>query len=199
MPRAYTKSGSVEKYESTQWIGKYNGNIPSTATVTVSTPNSNGEYNVTISESSYTWAESSDKSAGYYVHTKYGDATAMIYFSRTKNQSPYARVTFTGEYRSGMGFTVIAKLTSYGLNDYVSASIVCTLYGDGSMITNSASFSFVLSPNNSQSQSYATTGVYYSTWEIKAQPTKVNWSPKSFKYDGETINITCATSVALPR
>ena len=87
MPRAYTKSGSIEKYESILW------NKPTTpvwvlptgaSKGSVGNPNSNGNYYISMpSQSNYTFTE--DSSGPYSVTTYYNGVTNIVKFSRAEN------------------------------------------------------------------------------------------------------------------
>ena len=76
MPRAYTKSGSIEKYESGQWSVSWSGG----ATGTITGPDSNGNYTVNA-PSGYVSGGS-----GISCTTKYGGKTKVFSFkSKTLN------------------------------------------------------------------------------------------------------------------
>lgn len=77
--RCYTKSGSIEKYESNAWSSPISGNWSSTGIVgTITTPDSNGNYTVTPA-SNYT---DSDKTTTDYCFTVYGGIKKIFYFRK---------------------------------------------------------------------------------------------------------------------
>ena len=81
--RCYTKSGSVEKYESNLWSSPTMGNWSSMGIVgTITTPDSNGNYTVTPEQS---FEDSSDTTT-YSCFTEYGGVKKTFYFKK-KNSS----------------------------------------------------------------------------------------------------------------
>ena len=81
--RCYTKSGSVEKYESNLWKSPTLGNWSSTGVAgTITTPDSNGNYTVTPEQS---FEDSSDTTT-YSCFTEYGGVKKTFYFKK-KNSS----------------------------------------------------------------------------------------------------------------
>ena len=81
--RCYTKSGSVEKYESNLWSSPTMGNWSSMGIVgTITTPDSNGNYTVTPEQS---FEDSSDATT-YSCFTEYGGVKKTFYFKK-KNSS----------------------------------------------------------------------------------------------------------------
>lgn len=75
--RCYTKSGSVEKYESNLWKEPIMGNWSSLDILgTITTPDSNGNYTVTPEQS---YEDSSDTTA-YSCFTEYGGIKKTFYF-----------------------------------------------------------------------------------------------------------------------
>ena len=87
--RCYTKSGSVEKYESNLWKSPTGGNWSSTGIVgTITTPDSNGNYTVTPEQS---FEDSSDTTT-YSCFTEYGGVKKTFYFKK-KNSTVNAKIT----------------------------------------------------------------------------------------------------------
>ena len=77
--RCYTKSGSVEKYESNLWSSPTMGNWSSMGIVgTITTPDSNGNYTVTPEQS---FEDSSDTTT-YSCFTEYGGIKKTFYFKK---------------------------------------------------------------------------------------------------------------------
>ena len=86
--RCYTKSGSVEKYESNLWKSPTLGNWSSTGVAgTITTPDSNGNYTVTPEQS---FEDSSDTTT-YSCFTEYGGVKKTFYFKK-KNSDIVIRV-----------------------------------------------------------------------------------------------------------
>lgn len=77
--RCYTKSGSVEKYESNLWKSPTMGNWSSMGIVgTITTPDSNGNYTVTPEQS----FEDSNDTTTYSCFTEYGGVKKTFYFKK---------------------------------------------------------------------------------------------------------------------
>ena len=75
--RCYTKSGSVEKYESNLWVSPTLGNWSSTGVAgTITTPDSRGNYTVTPEQH---FEDSSDTTT-YSCFTEYGGVKKTFYF-----------------------------------------------------------------------------------------------------------------------
>lgn len=87
--RCYTKSGSVEKYESNLWKSPTMGNWSTMGLVgTITTPDSNGNYTVTPEQS---FEDSSDTTT-YSCFTEYGGVKKTFYFKK-KNSTVNAKIT----------------------------------------------------------------------------------------------------------
>ena len=87
--RCYTKSGSVEKYESNLWSSPTMGNWSSMGIVgTITTPDSNGNYTVTPEQS---FEDSSDTTT-YSCFTEYGGVKKTFYFKK-KNTTVNGKIT----------------------------------------------------------------------------------------------------------
>ena len=83
--RCYTKSGSVEKYESNLWESPIGGNWSTAGVVgTITTPDSNGNYTVTLGGD----FEDSDTPTSYYCFTKYHNAINYFYFKISTPKPP---------------------------------------------------------------------------------------------------------------
>ena len=87
--RCYTKSGSVEKYESNLWSSPTFGNWSSMGVVgTITTPDSNGNYTVTPDQN---FEDSSDTTT-YSCFTEYGGVKKTFYFKK-KNTTVNGKIT----------------------------------------------------------------------------------------------------------
>jgi hypothetical protein len=86
--RCYTKSGSVEKYESNLWVSPTAGNWSSMGILgTITPPDSNGNYTVTPEQH---FEDSSDTTT-YSCFTEYGGVKKTFYFKK-KNSDIVIRV-----------------------------------------------------------------------------------------------------------
>lgn len=89
--RCYTKSGSVEKYESNLWSSPSSGNWSTSGVVgTITTPDSNGNYTVTLG-GDFTDSDT-DTPTSYYCFTKYNNAINYFYFKK-KNTTVNGKLT----------------------------------------------------------------------------------------------------------
>lgn len=98
--RCYTKSGSVEKYESNLWKSPTMGNWSSLGILgTITTPDSNGNYTVTPEQS---FEDSSDTTT-YSCFTEYGGVKKTFYFKKKKGTGYdlYCRVLYINNDTSG--------------------------------------------------------------------------------------------------
>lgn len=98
--RCYTKSGSVEKYESNLWKSPTMGNWSSMGIVgTITTPDSNGNYTVTPEQS---FEDSSDATT-YSCFTEYGGVKKTFYFKKKKGTGYdlYCRVLYVNDDSNG--------------------------------------------------------------------------------------------------
>lgn len=78
--RCYTKSGSVNKYESNLWSSPSSSNWSSIGIVgKITTPDSNGNYTVTPAPE----YEDSNTPTGLYCYTMYGGVRKTFYFKRS--------------------------------------------------------------------------------------------------------------------
>ena len=78
--RCYTKSGSVEKYESNLWSSPISGNWSSMGIVgTITTPDSYGNYTVTPAPG----FEDSNTQTQFYCYTMYGGVRKTFYFKES--------------------------------------------------------------------------------------------------------------------
>lgn len=81
--RCYTKSGSVEKYESNLWKSPTAGNWSSMGILgTITTPDSNGNYTVTPEQH---FEDSSDTTT-YSCFTEYGGVKKTFYFKKKEEK-----------------------------------------------------------------------------------------------------------------
>lgn len=78
--RCYTKSGSVEKYESNLWSSPSAGNWSSLGILgTITTPDSNGNYTVTPANG----FEDSNTQTEFYCYTMYSGVRKTFYFKES--------------------------------------------------------------------------------------------------------------------
>ena len=94
--RCYTKSGSVEKYESNLWSSPTAGNWSTMGILgTITTPDSNGNYTVTPEQS---FEDSSDTTT-YSCFTEYGGVKKTFYFKKKKGTGYdlYCRVLYVND------------------------------------------------------------------------------------------------------
>lgn len=78
--RCYTKSGSIEKYESDLWKSPLSANWSSLDIVgKITTPDSNGNYTVTPAPE----YEDSNTTTGLYCFTMYGGVRKTFYFKKS--------------------------------------------------------------------------------------------------------------------
>lgn len=118
--RCYTKSGSIEKYESNLWKSPIYGNWSSIGIAgTITTPDSNGNYTVTPA-SNYT---DSDKPTTDYCFTEYGGVKKAFYFKK-KIVSIKISVTATG-YQDYKGYLVFNCKISSNV-DFVADGILAS-------------------------------------------------------------------------
>ena len=83
--RCYTKSGSVEKYESNLWHSPISANWSTLGVLgTITTPDSNGNYTVTLGGN----FEDSDTPTSYYCFTKYNNTINYFYFKKSTPKPP---------------------------------------------------------------------------------------------------------------
>ena len=83
--RCYTKSGSVEKYESNLWSSPTAGNWSTVSLLgTITTPDSNGNYTVTPGGDFV----DSDTPTSYYCFTKYNNVINYFYFKESTPKPP---------------------------------------------------------------------------------------------------------------
>ena len=111
--RCYTKSGSVEKYESNLWSSPSTGNWSSLGVLgTITTPDSRGNYTVTPANE----YEDSNTQTEFYCYTMYGGVRKTFYF-KTKNYQNY-QITFYGymkmEENGTIGF--YCNVTTFPIN-----------------------------------------------------------------------------------
>ena len=89
--RCYTKSGSVEKYESNLWKSPSAGNWSSSAILgNITTPDSHGNYTVTPADG----FEDSNTQTELYCYTMYGGVKKTFYFKK-KNTTVNGKMTLS--------------------------------------------------------------------------------------------------------
>ena len=113
--RCYTKSGSVEKYESNLWSSPTMGNWSSMGIVgTITTPDSNGNYTVTPEQS---FEDSSDTTT-YSCFTEYGGVKKTFYFKKKKGTGYdlYCRVLYIYDNTTGYNSNYSKFSDKFGIN-----------------------------------------------------------------------------------
>ena len=108
--RCYTKSGSIEKYESNLWSSPTTGNWSSMGIVgTITTPDSNGNYTVTPANG----FEDSNTQTGFHCYTMYGGVSKTFYFKESIKEIYLQSGIGTRE-----GYLLIIYL-AFGNNEYL--------------------------------------------------------------------------------
>lgn len=98
--RCYTKSGSVEKYESNLWKSPTMGNWSSMGLVgTITTPDSNGNYTVTPPNN----FEDSNTKTEFYCYTMYGSVRKTFYFKENQVTKKYTAFLWIGDVKTNGG------------------------------------------------------------------------------------------------
>lgn len=119
--RCYTKSGSVEKYESNLWKSPTAGNWSSFGVLgTITTPDSNGNYTVTPANN----FEDSNTQTEFYCYTMYGGVRKTFYFKESIN---YIYLSSNIQF-SSIGMNVYLSFTNneYLGNDRLSVRVEIT-------------------------------------------------------------------------
>ena len=185
--RCYTKSGSVEKYESNLWSNLGSGHWSSMDIAgTVSTPDSNGNYTVTQNQK----YEDSDTTTEYYCHTKYNNIEKKFYFKK-KIIKINIRVYKTGynDYQGKLVFNCdISSNTTYDrLNDLITNVSISISWE----VVNADSSTGIVGSYNTRIYTFGSmlleTGLkydYQGRYYINAQKLTVN--PSSGTYDETT-------------
>ena len=106
MSRAYTKSGSTEKYESNEWSTPSWSNTSNKGTITG--PDSNGNYTVNA-PSGYAEGTSSDYSIT--CTTKYGGVSKTFYFKESATNKGTITITAESAHVMGGGKKLSIKYT----------------------------------------------------------------------------------------
>ena len=108
--RCYTKSGSVEKYESNLWISPTAANWSSFGVLgTITTPDSNGNYTVTPANG----FEDSNIQTEFYCYTMYGGVRKTFYF-----KEPIKEIYLQSGIETREGYLLIIYL-AFGNNEYL--------------------------------------------------------------------------------
>lgn len=108
--RCYTKSGSVEKYESNLWSSPTAANWSSSGILgNITTPDSNGNYTVTPASG----FEDSNTKTEFYCYTMYGGVRKTFYFKESIKEIYLQSGIGTRE-----GYLLIIYL-AFGNNEYL--------------------------------------------------------------------------------
>ena len=108
--RCYTKSGSVEKYESNLWSSPSTGNWSSMSVLgTITTPDSRGNYTVTPAKG---YGDSNTQTE-FYCYTMYGGVRKTFYFKKENYQ-----ITFYGYIQMEVNGTIgfYCNVTTFPIN-----------------------------------------------------------------------------------
>lgn len=138
--RCYTKSGSVEKYESNLWSSPTASNWSSLGVLgTITTPDSNGNYTVTPANG----FEDSNAKTEFYCYTMYGGVRKTFYFNETIN---YIYLSSDIQF-SSIGMNVYLSFTNneYLGNDRLSVRVEITTTNPLTLID---SVFFIVSKNS---------------------------------------------------
>ena len=112
--RCYTKSGSVEKYESNLW------SLDSSVPVVITGPDSSGNYTVTPPEG----YEDSNTPTEFYCTTIYGGVRKTFYFKEATNYIYLSSdITFSGV---GLKVYLYFENNEYLGNDRLSVNVEIT-------------------------------------------------------------------------
>ena len=132
--RCYTKSGSVEKYESNLWESPISGNWSTMGVVgTITTPDSNGNYTVTLGGD----FEDSDTPTSYYCFTKYHNAINYFYFKISTPKPPTVKT-----------ITIRVNVSVNGYNHNGNVAFSCSVSGDISGTANNTLANDILRSNS---------------------------------------------------
>lgn len=116
--RCYTKSGSVEKYESNAWSSPSSGNWFSSGVVgKITTPDSRGNYTVTPANG----FEDSNTQTGFYCYTMYGGVRKTFYFKEKNIITIKINIRPKGENSRG---NIVFKCTISSNNDNITDDIL---------------------------------------------------------------------------
>lgn len=114
--RCYTKSGSVEKYESNLWKSPTASNWSSLGILgTITTPDSNGNYTVTVG-GDFT---DSDTPTSDYCFTNYNNVMNYFYFKKSTPKPPTVKT-----------ITISVRISVNGYNNGGRVAFSCTVSGD---------------------------------------------------------------------
>ena len=138
--RCYTKSGSVEKYESNLWSSPSAGNWSSFGVLgTITTPDSRGNYTVTPANE----FEDSNTQTEFYCYTMYGGVRKTFYFKEKDIQTRHVINLSCSVYLySGGSMQILLKFDNnkYLGNDKLSVEVVLTTTITPNVFIDSVSF-----------------------------------------------------------
>ena len=117
--RCYTKSGSVEKYESNAWSSPTTGNWSSFGILgTITTPDSHGNYTVTPANN----FEDSNTKTEFYCYTMYGGVRKTFYFK--EKDTPITIKIHIGVTGENSGGNIVFKCTISSNNDNIMNDVL---------------------------------------------------------------------------
>lgn len=132
--RCYTKSGSVEKYESNLWHSPTAGNWSTLGVLgTITTPDSNGNYTVTLG-GDFT---DSDTPTPYYCFTKYNNAINYFYFKKSTPKPP-----------TGKTITISVRISVNGYNNNGHVAFIYSVSGYENDMANDPLANVILRSNS---------------------------------------------------
>ena len=187
--RAYSKSGSIQKYESSQWSTPTWSS--SSAKGTVSTPDSDGNYTVSAPSG---YRENSNGGA-VTCTTKYGGVAKMFYFvpNTTTNINIYFNITLINYRNNSIPSYITAELQATA--NPLPCDILITVSIYDTYIGSISHFSIVFNTGETSRKQEKTTGIY-STGSFIPVLSNALAEPSSYKSSDGTrynFNITVST------
>lgn len=138
--RCYTKSGSVEKYESNAWSSPSSGNwSPSGVVGKITTPDSRGNYTVTPPNNFV----DSNTPTEFYCYTMYGGIKKTFYFKENIQTRHVINLSCSVNLYSGGSMHIMLKFNDnnkYLGNDKLSVEVVLTTTITPNVFIDSVSF-----------------------------------------------------------
>lgn len=171
MPRAYTKSGNIEKYESNYWQSPiWNNNY---VCGNISTPDSNGKYIITPN-SGY---KTSSSPTNLYCITKYNNVEYKVYFEKSN-----ITITITGQ-------TPLIGGTQYKGRLYANIKVPCNVtatvkykrYLGSSGYYDGLSFTLTIKEGNYEATTQNILGDYDSSIGHSIAVKSISGSPSTYE------------------
>ena len=189
--RCYTKSGSVEKYESNLWVSPTLGNWSSSGVVgTITTPDSRGNYTVTPANG----FEDSNTQTGFYCYTMYGGVRKTFYF-KEKDTTITIRVEYKVygyNYNGCVAFncSVLGNIYGTPVNDATVNNILKnnSIYLSWEVVTNNGPFGNYKTRITSVGSLILNTWSYYDNSKQYYISERAYCNPSSGMYNGNNWN-----------